>query len=110
MQLLAARHAHRVLARKVVRGRTLAAFVVHELGVHVDDSAYIEQAVILDGVEIGAGAELRNVIIDKNVMIPAGYQVGVDPAADRERFADHPGCLVTDEGLVVIGKNETVPV
>ena len=78
-------------------------------GVHVYDQAHIERAVILDGVEIGAGAELYNVIIDKNVKIPAGYQIGVDPAHDRERFADHAGCLVTDDGLVVIGKNEKVP-
>ena len=79
-------------------------------GVHVDDKAYVEQAVLLDGVEIGAGAEVRNVIIDKNVRIPPGYQIGVDPEHDRERFGAHPGCLVTDDGLVVIGKNEKVPV
>ena len=69
----------------------------------------VERAVILDGVEIGAGAELYNVIIDKNVKVPPGYQIGVDAAHDRERFADNPGCLVTDEGLVVIGKNEELP-
>jgi glucose-1-phosphate adenylyltransferase len=79
-------------------------------GVRVDDQAHIERAVILDGVQVGAGAELHNVIIDKNVRIPPGYQIGVDAALDHERFADHPGCLVTDDGLVVIGKNETVPV
>ena len=78
-------------------------------GVHVYDGAHVERAIILDGVEIGAGAELHNVIIDKNVKIPPGYQVGVDAAHDRERYTDHPGCLVTDEGLVVIGKNEELP-
>ena len=51
----------------------------------------------------------RNVILDKGVKVPAGYQIGVDPALDRERFAGRKGCVVTDEGLVVVGKGEKLP-
>jgi glucose-1-phosphate adenylyltransferase len=97
-----------VCSGAIVSGATLHEALVSP-GVRIQDRAHVERAVLLDGVDIGAGAELRNVIIDKNVKVPAGYQIGVDPDADRERFASHRGCLVTDDGLVVIGKNETLP-
>ena len=45
---------------------------------------------------------MRSAIIDKNVRIEPGAQIGVDPAADRERFA------VSDNGIVVIGKGAVV--
>jgi glucose-1-phosphate adenylyltransferase len=46
------------------------------------------------------------VIIDKGVKIPDGFQIGVDHEHDVARFGNRPGCVVTDEGLVVIGKGE----
>ena len=45
----------------------------------------------------------RGYVVDKNVTIAAGVQVGVDPEADRARFPLSPG------GVVVIGKGQTVP-
>jgi glucose-1-phosphate adenylyltransferase len=54
-------------------------------------------------VVIGAGAVVRNAIIDKNVKVPAGAQIGVDPLLDKSRFAMSPN------GIVVIGKGEKVP-
>ena len=53
-------------------------------------------------MDVGRGAVVRNAIVDKNVRIAAGAQVGVDPEADRERFVVSPG------GIVVIAKGETV--
>lgn len=78
-------------------------------GVRVEAGADVERTVLLDGVEVGRGAVLRNVIIDKEVTVPDGYEIGVDPAADRLRFEQRPGCRVTESGLVVIGKAETLP-
>jgi glucose-1-phosphate adenylyltransferase len=78
-------------------------------GVKVHDRAYLQRAILLDGVEVGAGAELRHVIIDKGVKVPPGYRIGIDAEADRERFDGRKGCVVTDDGLVVIGKGETLP-
>ena len=57
-------------------------------------------------MKVGAGAKLRNVIIDKGVEVPPGDVIGHDADTDRERFGDRDGCVVTDEGLVVIGKGE----
>jgi glucose-1-phosphate adenylyltransferase len=58
--------------------------------------------VLLHGVDVGRGAIVRNAILDKNVQIAEGAEIGVDLEADRERF------VVSDGGIVVIGKNERV--
>jgi glucose-1-phosphate adenylyltransferase len=57
----------------------------------------------MNGVEIGRGAVVRRAILDKNVRIEPGAQIGLDPEADRRRFAISPG------GVVVVGKGQTVP-
>jgi glucose-1-phosphate adenylyltransferase len=58
----------------------------------------------MNGVDVGHGAVLRRVIVDKNVVIPPGTEIGVDHDADRAR-----GFHVTDSGIVVIGKSQHVP-
>ena len=54
-------------------------------------------------VVIGEGAVVRNAIIDKNVRVPPGAQIGVDRDLDESRFT------VSPNGVVVIGKGEKVP-
>ena len=46
---------------------------------------------------------MRNAILDKNVIVPPGAEIGVDPVADAER-----GFLVED-GLTVLGKGQRFP-
>jgi glucose-1-phosphate adenylyltransferase len=72
-------------------------------GVHVHTGAQVESSVLLHGVDVGRGAVVRRAIVDKNVHIPPGTTIGVDPVHDRERFA------VSDGGVVVIGKGDVVP-
>jgi glucose-1-phosphate adenylyltransferase len=67
-------------------------------GCYVDQGAEVEQAILFGDVIVGPGAILRNCIIDKNVHVPAGFEVGVDPVLDRARFT------VSDAGVVVIEK------
>jgi glucose-1-phosphate adenylyltransferase len=70
--------------------------------VHVHSWAHVEGSVIMEGVDIGRNAVIRNAIIDKNVVVPEGAEIGVDLERDRTRY------MVSDNGIVVIGKGQTV--
>lgn len=82
------------------------AFVNHSVlspGVDIREDASVTHSVIMHGTRIGPGAVIRNAIIDKNVVVPAGAAIGVNLSADREK-----GYLVSDGGVVVIGKGQKV--
>ncbi len=66
-------------------------------GVHAHSYARIEGGVVLPYVDIGRGARLTNVVIDRGVVIPPGLVVGDDPEMDASRFRRTPGgvCLIT---------------
>jgi glucose-1-phosphate adenylyltransferase len=70
--------------------------------VQVETDSTVEGSVLLPGVRIGKGAVVRRAILDKNVVVPDGAQVGVDLAADRERYT------VSGSGIVVLGKGTRV--
>lgn len=63
----------------------------------VEERAEVTESILFSGVHIGKGAIIRRAIIDKNVFIPDGAQVGVDHDADRRR-----GFEVTEKGVTVI--------
>jgi glucose-1-phosphate adenylyltransferase len=66
-------------------------------GARVHSNAYLEEAVVLPGVEIAPSARLSKVIIDRGVHIPEGLVVGEDPDLNARRFrrADSGICLIT---------------
>jgi glucose-1-phosphate adenylyltransferase len=68
--------------------------------VRVHSYSTVENSVLFDDVEIGGGCVIRNAIIDKNVTIPPGTQIGVDPDEDRAR-----GFTVTEKGIVAVPKS-----
>jgi glucose-1-phosphate adenylyltransferase len=90
-----------VCAGVVISGGTVKRSVLSP-GVHVHSYSQVEDSILLHGVEVGRSAVVRRAILDKNVRIAPGVQIGVDPDADRRRFA------VSPEGAVVIGKGQTV--
>jgi glucose-1-phosphate adenylyltransferase len=69
----------------------------------VHPHATVDNSVLMHDVVIGQGAVVRNAIIDKNVHVPPGAQIGIDPDLDQSRFT------VSPNGIVVIGKGEKVP-
>jgi glucose-1-phosphate adenylyltransferase len=66
-------------------------------GVHAHSYSRVENAVILPDADIGRGARIRNVIVEKGVKIPAGLVVGEDPVDDARRFrrTERGICLIT---------------
>jgi glucose-1-phosphate adenylyltransferase len=73
-------------------------------GVRVNSWSRVENSVILDSVQVGRRAVVQNAIIDKNVIIPPGAQVGVDKEHDHAR-----GFVVSPGGITVVGKGQEVP-
>jgi glucose-1-phosphate adenylyltransferase len=72
--------------------------------VYVGTSSRVVDSVLMDKVQIGEGAVVNRAIIDKNVKVPAGAAIGLDPERDRAR-----GFKVTDSGITVLSKGQQVP-
>ena len=74
--------------------------------VRVHSYTDIANAVILPDVDIGQGAHLRNVIVERGVRIPGGLVVGEDAKADGKNFRRTPGgvCLITQPMIDKLGR------
>ena len=68
--------------------------------VRVNSFSEVSDSILFNEVTVGRGAVVRRAVVDKQVDIPEGFQIGVDPAADAERFT------VSPQGVVVIGKGD----
>ncbi len=68
--------------------------------VRVNSFSYITDSIIMNNCNIGRHARIRRAIIDKNVVVPEGYEIGFDLEGDKKKFT------VTESGIVVIAKNQ----
>jgi glucose-1-phosphate adenylyltransferase len=64
--------------------------------VRVHSYAHLDGAVLQPDVDVGRGARLTNVVVDRGVRIPPGLVVGEDPNLDAARFRR------TERGTVLI--------
>ena len=62
----------------------------------------VESSVVFDNVDVGRNAHIRRAIIDKDVEVPEGVSIGVNPAEDEAR-----GFKITESGIVVVPKGYT---
>jgi glucose-1-phosphate adenylyltransferase len=81
----------------IVSGGTVRNSVL-SYNVIVRSWAEVDESVILDEVEVGRHCKIKKAIIDKHNVIPPHTEIGINPAADRERFH------VTPRGIVVVPK------
>jgi len=74
--------------------------------VNLRSFSYIENAVVLPEVTVARGARLKNVIVDRGVVVPAGLVVGEDPDLDARRFrlSEVGICLITQAMIDKLGK------
>lgn len=70
----------------------------------VEKWAKVEESVVFSGCRIGRNAVVRRAILDKNVVVPDGAEIGVNLEYDRAR-----GLYVSDGGITTVPKGMTVP-
>ena len=79
----------------LISGSTINSSVLFS-NVRVHSFCDIEGAVLLPNVVINRHVKLRNVVIDKGVHIPEGFEIGFDLEADKKRF------FVSEKGTVLV--------
>ena len=67
--------------------------------VSLESGAMLVDSIVFERVHIGPNAVVRKAILDKDVVVDAGAEVGVNAEADRAR-----GFTVTDSGITIVGK------
>jgi glucose-1-phosphate adenylyltransferase len=90
-----------VCAGVIISGATARRTVLSP-GAHLHSYSLVEDSILMQNAEVGRHAVVRRAILDKDVRVAEGAQIGVDPEADRERFT------VSASGVVVIPKGQTV--
>jgi glucose-1-phosphate adenylyltransferase len=84
----------------VAEGTIISGSYVHNCvvgrNVRIHSFSAIEEAIIMDWVEIGRNCKIRRAIIDKANVIPSGTEIGYDLEKDRQLYT------VTPSGIVVI--------
>jgi glucose-1-phosphate adenylyltransferase len=83
----------------IISGSTIRGSVLCP-NVRVHSFCQVEDSILMPGVRVGRHARIRRAIVDRDVFIPRGAQVGYNEAEDRRRHT------VSDNGIVVVTKND----
>jgi glucose-1-phosphate adenylyltransferase len=68
--------------------------------VRVHSFAEVVDSILMPGVRVGRHARIRRAIVDRDVFIPRGAQVGYNEEEDRRRHT------ISDNGIVVVTKED----
>lgn len=68
----------------------------------IEQGSHIYQSVLLGDTKIGKNCEISKAIIDKDVEIADGVEIGINLTEDKKRFT------VSDDGIVVIPKGSRI--
>ena len=71
--------------------------------VRINSYSLVEDSILFDSVRVGRRARIRRAIIEKDVQIPEGTDVGYDLEKDRAR-----GFTVSPGGVVVIPRVDNI--
>ena len=67
----------------------------------INSYSLVEDSILFQNVSVGRHVKIRRAIIDKDITIPDGTEIGYDHGEDRRR-----GYTVTESGIVVVSKTE----
>jgi glucose-1-phosphate adenylyltransferase len=87
-----------VSAGSIISGGAIERSVLSP-NVRVHEGARVDNSVIFSNSVIGRNSVIHRAILDKNVIVEEGAQIGVDAEADRAR-----GYSVSDGGITTVGK------
>lgn len=90
-------------AGTIIAGARIEKSVI-SFDVHAGANALIQGSVIMPSVKIGKNCIVRNTILDKNVIVEPGAQIGIDIERDRQRFT------ISEGGIIIVGKGAIVTV
>jgi glucose-1-phosphate adenylyltransferase len=85
----------------IISGGTINRSVLHPR-VRIHSYCDVDEAILMDGVDVGRHSKLRRTIVDKGVKLPPNTVIGYDQEHDRQRFT------VTDSGIVVVSKGAVI--
>jgi glucose-1-phosphate adenylyltransferase len=67
--------------------------------VRVNSYSEVESSILFSHVNVGRHCRIRRAILDRDVEIPEGTEIGYDAAADKERY------FVTESGITVVTRD-----
>lgn len=91
-----------VCAGAIISGGQVVRSIVGQEA-RVNSYTHIEDSILFSRVNVGRHCRIRRAIVDKDVELPEGTEVGYDHAADRRR-----GFTVSEGGVVVIAKADGI--